>query len=343
MNTATKQKKRTSLSWTIASFLLSVILSSPSARGQAPPIKSTLPQDLAKTYGFCYGQRLSLAQLRQMFPDLDGAIMMTEMQWNTAFKEAEAGVEARLKAFGSRQWEDARIKMVAQLAPFLKEQNRKVTRETAISFLDVVQQRAKGVIDSPNREMLLASDPKFVRSPELEFSSGYTGTFSSKSHSKAKGVELTIRYPLSWKQLEGDRPNIVKKWVSDGGHGTDIFMVQIRKFPALPTPQEIAEIFSESFAKQMFEDGGKLLSYTTGRLEKLPVGIVHFTQTTKRLELTVVTRGVFYYLVHEDAFIALQFMCYTPGSAEVKEARLKQLEPLIKAIANSLILPTNYK
>lgn len=112
--------------------------------------------------------------------------------------------------------------------------------------------------------------PSLVKAPELEFATGFTGTFSSKGHSKAKGVELTVRYPLSWKQFEADRPNIVQKWTSDGGHGTDIFMVQVRKFPAIPTPQESAELFTESFAKEMFEDGGKTLSYTTGRLERLP-------------------------------------------------------------------------
>jgi hypothetical protein len=278
-----------------------------------------------------------------MFPDLEPQIMLTEMQWNSAFKEAEGGVEDRLKEFYPNQWADTRAKMIAQFEPILKEQNSKATREIAIKFLEVVQQRAKGVLDSPNREMLLASHPKYLKSPELEFATGYTGTFASKGHSKAKGVELTVRYPLSWKQLEADRPNIVQKWTSDGGYGTDIFMVQIRKFPSLPTPQESAEFFTESFAKEMFEDGGKTLSYITGRLEKLPLGIVHFTQTTKRLDVTVETRGVFYYLILDDAFIALQFMCYTPGGAEAKEARIKQLEPLIKSIMNSLFLPTNYK
>ncbi len=316
---------------------------SPPASGQAPPVKTTVVQDLSKTFGFCYAQRQSLTQLRQMFPDLEPQIILAEMQWNSAFKEAEAGVEERLKAFGAEQWEDTRLKLIAQFESVLKPQNSKATREMVINFLEAVQQRAKGVLDSPNREMLLASNPKFVKSPELEFATGYTGTFSSKGHAKAKGVELTIRYPLSWRQLEADRPSIVQKWISDGGHGTDIFMVLIRKLPATPTPQELAELFTESYAKEMFDDGGKTLSYTTGRLERLPLGIIHFTQTTKRLDVSVDTRGVFYYLVHEDAFIALQFMCYTPGGPEAKEVRVKQLEPLIKAIVNSLVLPTSYK
>lgn len=87
---------------------------SPLASGQAPPIKTTVAQDLAKTFGFCYGQRLSLTQLRQMFPDLETQVMLAEMQWNSAFKEAEAGVRVPSKAFGPEQWEDTRAKMIAQ-------------------------------------------------------------------------------------------------------------------------------------------------------------------------------------------------------------------------------------
>jgi hypothetical protein len=191
--------------------------------------------------------------------------------------------------------------------------------------------------------MLLGSHPKFVVSPELEFDTGYTGTFLSKGHPKAKGVEFKIRYPLSWKQAEADRPNIIQKWTSDGGHGTDTFMMQVSRLPALPTAQERAEFFTESFAKEMCGEGGKTLSYTTGRLETLHVGIVQFTQTTKRLDFTVDTRGVLYYLLQDDAFISFHFACFAPGGAEVKEARFKQIEPLIKSIMNSLVLPTNYK
>jgi len=327
----------------LALVTLLSLIAAPRATGQTPPVKKTVSQDLAATYGFCYGQHFSLMQLRQMFPELETQVTLAEMRWNIAFKQAEEGVEARLKALAQGEWEDTKAKMIAQFEPILRKQNSAATRDVAIKFLEVVQQRAKGGLDSPNLEMLLASNPKFVKLPELEFSDGYTGTFLSKGHPKAKGVELTIRYPLSWKQYEADRPNIVQKWTSDGGHGTDVFMVQVRKLPAMPTEQERAELFTVSFANEMFEYGGKVISYTTGKLERLPLGIVHFTQTTKRLDVSVDTQGVFYFLIFDDSFIALQFMCYTPGGAEAKDARIKQLEPLIKLIVNSLVLPTSYR
>ena len=327
----------------VAIVVCSLFLVCPVARGQEPEIKTTLAEDLVRTFGFCYSQRLSLKQLRQKFPDMEAQIMLTEMQWDNAFEEAEFAVEARLKALVPKQWEEKREKMFSDFEPTIRQQNSKANREIAGQFLKVVQQRAKGALESPNREILLSSHPKFVKSPELEFTTGYIGAFASKGHSKAKGVELSVRYPLSWKQYEADRPNIVQKWISGAGHGTDVFMIHIRKLSELPTPEEKAEFFTEAFANTMFEDGGKPLSYITKRLERQSVGIVHFTQTTERLDLTIDTRGVFYYLIHEDAFIALQFMCYTPGGADAREARIKQLEPLVKAIVNSLVLSTKYK
>ena len=318
-------------------------LFSVSLDAQAPQMKKTVAQDLAATFGFCYGQHLSLNQLRQMFPDLAPQVLLAEMQWNSAFKDAEEGIEARLQALAPGQWPDMRTKIIAQIEPVLKEQNSKATHEIAASFLEIVQQRAKGILDSPNREMLLASHPKFVKSPELEFAAGYTGTFSTKGHVKAKGVELTIRYPLSWKQMEAERHNIVQKWTSDGGHGNDIFMVLIKKLPTVPTRDESAGFFTESSAQEILGEDGVILKYTTGRLERLPVGIAQFKQTTKRLETTLESLGTCYYLICDDAFIVIQFMSYAPGGAEAREARMNVLSPLIQTIANSLVLTQSYK
>ncbi len=311
-------------------------------KGQVPPVKKTIAQDLGQTFGFCYGQRLSLAHLREKFPDLEPQIVLTELQWNNAFKEAEEGVELRLQTLLSDQWSETRSKMIAQFEPTVTEQNLKATHDQATRFLEIVQQRAKGGLDSPTREMLLASHPKFVKSPELEFISGYTGIYSSKDHPKAKGVEVTLRYPLSWKQMEADRPNIVQKWTSDGGHGNDIFMLLIKKFPTTPTPDEAAAMFTELSAKEILGEG-ELVSYTTSKLEKLPIGIIQFKQAMKRLDITMEARGVCYYLICEDSFILLQLMCYSPGEPEKGDLRVKQLEPLLRLMVNSVVLPGTYK
>lgn len=324
----------------LASLLLGL---SPLTQAQtpAPAFRSSLVEDLARTFGFCLGQHYTLDQLRREHPEMQAQVKLAEMKWNLAFEKAEAGVEARLKEIFGEKWEGVRASMHAQMEPALKQQNSGATPETIASFLQLVEKRSTGVIESANAlEMLLSSDPRFVQAPEQEMARGFIGRFTTKDHPKAKGLELNLRHPLSWKKEEAERPNIVQKWTSDGGHGTDVFMLQVRRFPAPLTAEEKAEVFSEAMAKELF--GAGLLSYTTSTLERMPVGISHFTNTAERLDFKLESRGVSFHLVFQDVWISLQFMCYTPGGAEAREARIKQLDPLIKMIAGSLVLPGSY-
>jgi len=316
---------------------------SPFFRGEELPVKTSIAQDLGKAFGFCYGQRRTLSQIHRMFPELKAQVSLATMQWDNALKEAEEGVEARLRMVLREHWDDVRAVMIAQADPILEEQKRNATRDTAISFLELVKHRANGAMESPAREMMLASHPDFVASPGREFANGYTGIFSSIGHPKAHGVDLSIRYPLSWKQFETDRPDIVQKWTSDGGHGTDVFMVQVTMLPEHLTPNEMAAYFTESFAKEMFAEGGNVLSFETKILERLPLGIVHFTQTVERLDVNLEIRGALHYLIHENALISFQFMCYTSEDPDRNEARIKKLEPLITSIVNSVVLSTRFK
>lgn len=50
---------------------------------------------------------------------------------------------------------------------------------------------------------------------------------------QAKGVNFTISYPNSWRAAEGERPNILQKFVSEGGHGLEM-MILTKDLPSPP-------------------------------------------------------------------------------------------------------------
>jgi hypothetical protein len=308
----------------------------------ATSFKPSLQADLAKTLGFCLGQRTGLQLVGERFPKLAHKTTLGRLNWGAVFKDAEANVEARLKSLYGKDWPETRAKMIAEFDSMTRQQDQNLTADSANEFLDLVQERAKGNIESPIREVLLASHPSFIKSPEVEFARGFTNTYSSKGHSKSTGVEVTLKYPVSWIRQEGDRPHIVQKWTSDAGHGSDILMLQIHRLPAVPTKAELADMFTEDFAKEMIPDNGKLIRFATGKLEGLPLGILHYTATSKRLNATVEIRTVSYHFVWGANWILLQLGCSTPGGPDVREKRLTQLEPLMKLIANSVVLPEKY-
>ena len=52
-----------------------------------------------------------------------------------------------------------------------------------------------------------------------------------KKLSKAKGLWLTVKYPSNWLAKDGERPNIVQKFVHNDGPITELLMVQIKDVP----------------------------------------------------------------------------------------------------------------
>ncbi len=217
-----------------------------------------------------------------------------------------------------------------------------LTKVEAAAYTDLVRQRAKGTIDSPVREMLLASNPEFIKLPAQEFAKGFAkgfvGKFSTKGHKKSKGVEFSFSYPLSWKREEGERPNIIQKWTSDGGHGMDVFLISVTKLPEVPTQAEVTEFFGESGAKEMIPDGGVFLRFSSGKIERLPLGMLHYTSSSQRLDATIKMRAVMYYFIAGDSLIMMQFMCRTSEDTDAsREGRFTLLEPLFKSILNSMV------
>jgi len=60
--------------------------------------------------------------------------------------------------------------------------------------------------------LLLLLYPIFAETFSEMYSIENRTTFSTKGHPKAKGINLTLKYPSFWESLEGDRPNIVQKF-----------------------------------------------------------------------------------------------------------------------------------
>lgn len=56
-----------------------------------------------------------------------------------------------------------------------------------------------------------------------------TVPYTSEGNPKAKGVNFSLSAPISWRQNEGDRPNIVQKWASQNGSGDMCMSVMVKR------------------------------------------------------------------------------------------------------------------
>ncbi|HYF34643.1 MAG TPA: hypothetical protein VD994_05080 [Prosthecobacter sp.] len=296
-----------------------------------------LDVDLAKTFRFCEGNRFTLKQMHELLPALSPKVAAVEKRWNAAFGKAEANVEARLKSITGGEWPEIREALRNKVIEVLRRENEKSRSEKrALAYLELTERRIRGELDSPVREMLLASHPDFVAEPALEFSRGYTQSFETEGKENAKGVKLSLKLPASWKARETKAADAVQKWVSDAGYGFESVTLLVRDVSEIPAPP--GGLFVEEFARKLVTDGGlEFKGFSSAEVAKKPLGTVHFRHVAEQ-EKPLTLRGSLHYFVHGDKFVELRLTCGTASGAENSEERIKRLQELMKLVVGSVVL-----
>lgn len=179
-----------------------------------------------------------------------------------------------------------------------------------------------------------------------EFTSGQKTKFSTDKHAKAKGLNMTISYPNSWKAKEGDRPNILQKFVSNGGTGTELFMIVTKSLPEGTTvsDEEAKELFTEESLKDFVPDGSNFLSGKSTKIEGLPAGILEFSKRAERAGMVVDMHTIGYIFFSGSTMVQIQCQVGSlPGSKVTAKERMDEMRPLFTLVASSVVLPDKWK
>jgi len=107
---------------------------------------------------------------------------------------------------------------------------------------------------------LTASASASVEADIADFKANREKIYDTKGHPKAKGLRLTMPYPPSWIAKEGERPNIVQKFLKiDEGRiiSSGIHIIEVppnEKYTSV-------KINSEPFRKSLVEKMGSNIKY----------------------------------------------------------------------------------
>lgn len=161
---------------------------------------------------------------------------------------------------------------------------------------------------------------------------------SIKDHPKAKGVNLKVKVPKGWKVEEGDRPNVVVKFVN----GTDLFLVMVKDSETFISKKDARELFEDEEFISELKGAYKsqfsrwsLLEKKIVTIENHPTLELVVSGTKERLGVEFEMVMKTWYFFYEDKFIYLQ------GSG-VKSNTWPARSQLFSLIANSVVLPDQY-
>jgi hypothetical protein len=297
-------------------------------------------RNAATCYGYLMGQEYSLNNIKNEYPYLASEVKLAELLFKISFGEAKNNLESLIIKNYS---EDFLNKFKNEINKEFKNINigEIESAESAILFIDEVKSRSKGNIVSPIKEYLLTY--AFYNNPEDEYTQGFIQIFNCKDHPKSKGTDWKFKVPISWVAKEADRPNIIKKFINEGGFGNDMISVMVEdlKKKEKMTTQEVDAFFTEKASKELIPKGGKFIRFNRMTIDGLKGGLLEFELTSTTLDLKAISRAYCYMFIFKNQLYTLygstvsEISSYNPIQAE-------RFSKLFKLVANSIVVNNQY-
>jgi hypothetical protein len=330
------------------SFVLSILLLTlitVNIFGQATiDLKKPKHIRVGEAYSYIFAQDFSLDRIKNQFPQFAIDILKAKNAFNLTFGRSSAGMKKYLTEYlGQNEFSNYEVRLNSELKKMFGSQM--FTKEIATNYILEIESRAKGNIVSTVLETILSF--QFSDSPQDEFISGFTSTFKTKAHAKAKNSDWQIKVPMSWKAEEADRPNIVKKFTSDYGAGNQSIMLIVKEFP--PTKKqvlkkkELDDFFSDEEMKKMVPDGGKYISFTKMTLDGNIGGMVEYQLTIERLDTKIQIRMVQFMFFRNNMIYVLQGTVGSDNMDRDLSLEMKKYLPLYRLVANSIVVNDQYR
>jgi hypothetical protein len=312
--------------------------------GQTGSVKQAKIERVSNAYGFLTGQNCSLEIIEKKFPEFAPKVSKSRTHFNSFFgKSKERMKQYIIGKVGIVEF----IKFDNGLNHRLHEyfNSQIYTEEIIENFLAEVEKRAQGEIDTPILETLLSF--QYLDNPQGEFLAGFTTTYKTCGHPKAKNTDWQVKIPKSWKPEEGDRPNIIQKFTRDYGDGNQMMMLIVKELP-LPENTAITEavfngVFSEKAIRQALPDRSKVISFTKMTFDGNSGLMMEIEQEVKRLDYTNIARLVQFAFIRGNRLYTLQGAISSVDKNTNLESDMKKYMPLFRLVANSIVVNSQYK
>ena len=205
---------------------------------------------------------------------------------------------------------------------------------------------------------------RFNKNPLLEFLNNYRKTIGTLDHPKAKGLDLSFEYPLSWTAQEAKRPNVVTL-IKDNKNLCSITLAIKDIVPSIEeefgkfSEEEVEYIRSEEFALELF-DGE--FDYKFGKEFISEIGLINvndysFEKTLIEGEPCIVVKGrgvmkratislniycLNYLIIYKGRYIIMSLMLNGETQSDIIK-HYKIYEPLANSIVNSLVINDKWR
>jgi hypothetical protein len=297
-----------------------------------PKVKISEEDDrMILAYTFYLKQKMSLDFVSLRFPTLKDYVDNTLNEWNREF--IDSALTAHLK-------EDWTKNKDALYEKFIRVDNSGIGESQAKQFVDIVNDRTYGHIQSPILETFLIWHPKYMKLPEKEFFDGYTCKFSTKDTRNILPVNVNVIYPRSWKAVAGNKKTtVVENFISGFGLGNVSMLLSIEKSKTNYTKDRIAQLLTKESLQKGIQANSNVLDYKPDliidncRAASITYSYEKAGEGLKKMYFVSEIYSTYY----KNSKISLNFIVLSTNSEDVNE-KFKKYQKLIKRITDNIVI-----
>lgn len=167
--------------------------------------------------------------------------------------------------------------------------------------------------------------------------------FKTDGTGKSAGLKIKLSVPCAWKQADGDRPHVVKKFsYSLNGGKSVIQSLTISKMPGEPSKKEIAEIFTQNGLKELASGTGTFVSGRKLKIDGIDCGEVVIKAKRETPVATVNIYFIQYYIFYKDKIINLAFAAGALTENEAKSL-FTSYKTLFQGLATNTVIISKWE
>lgn len=205
-------------------------------------------------YSYLKQQEQIIDVIKLKYPDLSKDLDVSLWMFNNKYKNAKGNLEKFILKQNVSLFDINKI-----ILENYTSVHSSITNEYSANFIKDLKLRAEGNMLSPYLETILFYN--FISNPADEFIEGFKKELFVNN--KEKNINLKMKIPLSWNIRDADRPNIVKKAISENGLGNEQVLILIKKLPKEFEENNVrlSSIYNSDDIKIFSEDNNIIESY----------------------------------------------------------------------------------
>ncbi len=184
----------------------------------------------------------------------------------------------------------------------------------------------------------------FSQTSDLQaFISGHKTKYSTEGHPKAKGINISIEYPSYWQISEGESPNVIQQFTSEGTNTLIQCLILIKNQPFFMrffSSKHISDVmFSSKTIKELTPEGAIFIKGEKATYDGQPGAWLIYAMQSERAGLTAETYMIQHIFLYSGKMIMLQ--CGVGGLANSSpkvEQEFTRYRPVFQLIGNSIII-----